>query len=190
MVLNFKTEVVFLPQVDTVRISDITEGWGEGTNPSRADVEEAHILITYGEENTYIYTEDITTEFKTGENDFFPQVGTLNKDGAYKVFMVFSTTGYTPIEEENDYEYWAPNIVFVDKEIKAKISKFWTVYACTTNLERKKGIYNVCDWLETNFSGLEALALRREIASYMEVLDLINRKIELNKNFLITKNYI
>jgi hypothetical protein len=166
----------------SIIISEDNIPWGDDYNPIRDDVQSAFILVQKGDEYPW-KTVDVTTEIKSvgGIDELEMLEGEVTEDSFYGVFLVMSTVGYTEI----DYEYYSLGApLFIDTLIKIDISKFWVKYACATNLERKKGLFDICTWLESNLAGLQALASRREKAKYMELLLLIQRKVELNKHYL------
>lgn len=179
MSLQLKIQTEYIPELETLRITETTENWG-GDNPIRADVIKASILVEYNE-NRVTSNIDVTAEVIAGTLENLSAPAGL--DGVYKIFLFVDTTGFEPTPEK-DHEYGVSSIEYVSKELEANISKFWVKYACTTNLEKKRGLYDICDWLETNLAGLNSLAVVNQFARYVELLDLIKRKIDLNKNYL------
>ena len=165
----------------SIIISEGTIAWGDGTNPVRGDISSAYILIQKGNEFPW-KTVDVTTELKEETlTDLEILEGEVTEDDMYGVFLVMSTVSYT----DPDYEYYSLGIpLYIHYSLKTDVSTFWTKYACANSLERKKGLYDICSWLETNLAGLEALASRNLKAKYLEVLELIQRKINLNKHYL------
>lgn len=165
----------------SIIVSEGTIAWGEGTNPARVDISSAYILIQKNNEFPW-ETVDVTTELAAGTlTDLEILEGEVTEDDMYGVFLVMNTASYT----DADYEYYSLGIpLYIHYDLKADISAFWAKYACATSLERKKGLYDICNWLETNLAGLEAIADRNLKAKYLEVLELIQRKINLNKHYL------
>lgn len=180
----------FIPEITTsydtttrkISVTD-TSLWG-APNPELAAITKA-VLIVYKDDKfdaPFISDIDVTTEVKAGTlTDFEIPNLLVENDGVFIIHLAVNTTGYSGTEYQY-VSFGATEFIFINTE--EDISKFWVRHACASNTERKKGLYDVCNWLEVNMAGLQSLAERKKRAEYTDTLRSIQRKIELNKTYL------
>jgi len=176
----------FFPKIDveydidskSFIVTETTDSWG-GTNPERGDTHLAKLIVYYNDKKSHVY--NVTSEV-TGETllNYTIHEGKVDKDGLYKIFLLIHIDDMDP-----NNEYWSEgNFIGVSTELESHINKFWAKYACMTNLERKRGLEELCVWLEANLAGLHSLGVVLP-AKYNEVLSLMQRRVDLNKSFLL-----
>ena len=151
--------------------------WGDGTNPTRGEVTSAFILIRRNDElqGTSV---DVKSEIQAGTLVDKVILENVDKDGAYIIHLSVNTN--PPAASYNS----ELELLLVTTIVKTWISKFWAKHACTSNLERQKGIYDVVSKLEILLSALQSLSIIHQRAECIEILDIIQKTIKLNNHLL------
>ena len=151
------------------------ESWGDGGNPIRADIEKATINVYFNEQLTK--SENVTTQLTNATLDNLPVLD-VKEDGIYVVGLTVEVDG---VAENVVAEL---QLVLVTAEVEKWISKFWAKHACTSNLERQKGIFDVVSKLELLLGGTESLSIINQRPECIETLSIIQKLIKLNTKLL------
>lgn len=182
--------MAFIPTITTsydvvdkkISVTDTSE-WGGDTNPILADVNEVVITVYKNDLGNTYKVVDVTDTLKDGLlNDYEIPELTIVEDGLYIVFLSLNTEGYQMISEYQYTSFGSDNYIISDLE--NNISLFWVKHACASSTERKKGLEDICIWLESSLAGLKALASRKKNPEFVDTLKIMQRKIELNKTYL------